>query len=87
MGRPGIWPAEPHPLLREGAVTPGAVVFLVVGFAFALGILALVWWMTRLPRCPQCGGRKWVACPHLGRYSAYCRRCLLQVDFSRWEKP
>lgn len=47
------------------------------------GILSL---LTRLPKCPRCGKRDWVANPHLGPYSAYCRSCLKQVDFSGWNK-
>ena len=68
-------------------MTHGEIVFLAAGFAFALGILGLVWWLGRPPKCPRCGAREWIALPHLGRYSACCRNCTKQVDFANWEKP
>lgn len=55
---------------------------LTVLFAalLALGFFCLL----RLPKCPRCGCREWVPIPHLGRYAAYCRKCLLDVDMSTW---
>ena len=43
-------------------------------------------WLTRQPKCPRCGARDWVANQHLGRFSAYCRKCLKQVDMANWRK-
>ena len=57
---------------------------LTVLFASIIGLAFL--WLTRLPKCPRCGSNDWVANPHLGPSSAYCRKCLRQVDFSDWKR-
>jgi hypothetical protein len=51
-------------------------------FAVALGLA--FFWVTRLPKCPRCGCREWVPLPHKGRYFAYCRNCLHEVDMANW---
>ena len=56
---------------------------LTLLFAMAIGIA--FHWLTRLPKCPRCGGKNWVANPHLGPFAAYCRDCLHQVDMSNWK--
>ena len=55
---------------------------LTVLFAvlLALGFFCLL----RPPKCPRCGCREWVPTPHRGRYAAYCRNCLYEVDMANW---
>lgn len=55
---------------------------LTVLFAALLGLAFLR--VTRPPKCPRCGCREWIPIPHKGRYAAYCRKCLLDVDMSTW---
>ena len=43
--------------------------------------------LLRPPKCPRCGAREWVPLPHLGRYWAYCRKCLLFADLSKGPRP
>jgi hypothetical protein len=47
-------------------------------FAVALGLA--FFWVTRLPKCPRCGGADWVPLPHLGPFVRYCRRCSYTED-------
>ena len=62
-----------------------AAIFASLTLLFAAAIGVAFHWLTRLPKCPRCGGKEWVALPHLGAYAAYCRKCALQVDMSDWK--
>ena len=63
---------------------------LVVGLASSCVVLAALllagFLLLRPPKCPRCGGREWVPLPHLGRFAAYCKGCLKQVDMANWRK-
>lgn len=63
-----------------------AATFASSSVLLAAAIGAAFFLLLRPPKCPRCGKRDWVANPHLGPYSAYCRSCLKQVDFSGWNK-
>lgn len=60
--------------------------FMAISALLSAAVVGAFLWLTRLPKCPRCGASDWVANPHLGPYSAYCRSCLKQVDFSGWNK-
>ena len=42
--------------------------------------------LLRPPKCPRCGGREWVPMPRFGKFAAYCKHCLKQVDMANWRK-
>ena len=60
-------------------------IFASLAVLFALAVVGAFHWLTRLPKCPRCGCKEWIALPHLGTYAAYCRKCALQVDMSDWK--
>ena len=60
--------------------------FMAFAAIFAAAVVGAFLLVTRLPKCPRCGAGDWVANPHIGPYSAYCRNCLKQVDFSDWKR-
>ena len=57
-----------------------AAVFASISALLAAAVVGAFLWLTRLPKCPRCGGREWIPLPHLGTYAAYCRKCTLQVN-------
>ena len=42
--------------------------------------------LLRPPKCPRCGSREWVSMPRFGKFAAYCKHCLKQVDMANWRK-
>ena len=63
-------------------MTEVAAVFASLAGLFAAAVVGAFLWITRPSKCPRCGGDEWVPLPHLGSYSAYCRKCTLQVDMA-----
>lgn len=39
-----------------------------------------------VPKCPRCGSREWAPLPPSGKFMAYCKHCLKQVDMANWRK-
>jgi len=52
---------------------------------FVFTVLSVVcWFALRPPKCPRCGSREWVSMPRFGKFAAYCKHCLKQVDMANW---
>lgn len=61
-------------------------VALMLSCAVMAGALFTGFMLLRPPKCPRCGSREWVPLPHSGKFMAYCKHCLKQVDMANWRK-
>jgi hypothetical protein len=59
---------------------------LILSCAVMAGVLFTVFMPLRPPKCPRCGSREWVPMPRFGKFAAYCKHCLKQVDMANWRK-
>lgn len=63
---------------------------LAVALMLSCAVMAVVLFvgflLLRPPKCPRCGSREWVPMPRFGKFAAYCKHCLKQVDMANWRK-
>ncbi len=59
---------------------------LILACAVMAGVLFTGFMLLRPPKCPRCGSREWAPLPHSGKFMAYCKHCLKQVDMANWRK-
>lgn len=59
---------------------------LILSCAVMAGVLFTGFMLLRPPKCPRCGSRERAPLPHFGKFMAYCKHCLKQVDMANWRK-